>query len=214
MNSYKRHVYKTKNPPKPPKPPLSVDWFRSVQVSKTEYCAPIDIQVFKDPSTFPIQVSDTLYTDVSLTTPLNSGGGLANYLVDNAQTQNPTINVTNVTVDGSGVVTEVSTGDCDTYTDVIITNATLSREDACGLTRKVVKVKNEDVNQTTGVILSGAQLYSAPNVPLDTSFIFFTNGVDNFIGIGLDPPFNIGNMSVYNMKIDSMGIVTSPILCP
>ena len=145
MNSYKRHIYKTKNPPKPQPPVIQASWFASDSQApqpNTDYCKPIENQVFKDPNSPPIVLGDK-FTD-------NSGGVLYG-----GSSKNNTYTISNfaqssfaldgqtgipaITTNPSGEVIDINYGDCNDNTDTPTlrpatrSTPTVIQGNACGL---------------------------------------------------------------------------------
>lgn len=222
MNSYKRNVYKTKNPPKPVKEPIIYDWYVSRVVDPGTICANINTLVYKDPNSIPVQQQDRLYSDSNLTTPFDmfgAQGGLFQ-LATQPVTQNDSGERIQVQLDETATVIEVQIVNCELpeSTEIFASLVSLKR---CNITTEYtsVFVNSEDIDELTGKVLpGGVQLFKDQflNEPFQSSGSIlltlggsFTSSFDNFIDISLD-----GNSTPdYSLKINATGIISEPLDC-
>ena len=235
MNSFKRHTYKTKNPPKPTRIAPSLSWFVSEAQAvppSTNYCLPIDNQVYRLPNDSTPLASDGtqfLYKDTSFTTPLYDGAKQNTYTIDN---QEKTANdltgktdIVSVTTDVFGKIINIDQGDCINLENFFITEVAANGEDLCGrvLLSYEVKVNTNDLD-ALNALTSGQQLYNVNStnsnlIPLDPTIIpntilsGFQNGQENKTGASYETS-NVGDNPVFSYTINENGVVSNKQVCP
>lgn len=212
MNSYKRHVYKTKNPPKPPKEVIPLDWWRSRvwAVAGEVNCIPVDNTFYKNSMDTPLIVGEQVFDNVSLTIPLPDGY----YTYSNTEINSNTTGVINYMLVQNSTVVQLSTGNCfqqpdDTYSSIQITKMWKDSSSACADTELLTFYVNDD-----DIISSDIN----PPVQLYTDSLG-NNEVDPSTDVGLGQTGSPGDVVKYVIDgisgryatLDSQGRLTTPI---
>ena len=207
MNSYKRHVYKTKNPPKPPRIIVSLSWFRSRGWAASDIeCIPINIAFFKDSMNTALVVGESVFVESSLTTPLANGS----YSYSNTMFENNTTGTVNYMNVQNGVVVELLTAECieETFSPIQITKMWKGAEAACTATELLTFYINDN-NIISSDIDTPAQLFLDDNgdTPIDPS-----------TDVGLGEAGSPGNTVKYILGgtsrlaiLDTQGRLTTPL---
>lgn len=215
MNSYKRHVYKTKNPPKPPKEVIPLDWWRSrVWASSSPEvveCIPVDTPFYKNSMDTPLIVGEQVFDNASLTTPLPYDGY---YTYSNTEIDTNTTGIINYMEVQNGVVIQLLTGSCfqqpeDTYSSIQITKMWKDSSSACADTELLTFYANDD-----DIVSSNIN----PPVQLYTDSLG-NNEVDPSTDVGFGQAGSPGDVVKYVIDgisgrwatLDNQGRLTNPI---
>jgi len=237
MNNFKRHTYKTKNPPKPTRIAPSLSWFVSEAQAvppSTNYCLPIDTQVYRLPDDSTPLASDgtqSLYKDPSFTTPLYDGVKQNTYTIDNqAKTANDLAgqtDIVSVTTNAFGKITNIDQGDCNPNVNLasfFITEVSANGADPCQRVSLSYEVKvNTNDLDALNALTSGQQLYSVNStnsnlIPLDPTIIpntilsGFQNGQENKTGASYETS-NVGDNPAFSYTINENGVVSNKQAC-
>lgn len=217
MNSFKKNIYKT---PKiiTDQPLFQETWYVSETYGSSpvsgEWCKPIDIQVYKNPNSIPVNITDVFYTDISQNTFLPEGL----YGVSNSILNPPSGSYDVIRVGSNGEVLAITTEECNIELKNLQTiYITDPAQNPCSLFIEIpVKIDADDIN-ASNEITANSQLYTNNStnsnyVPLDPQIALSGYPDNSNVGVGLSTSSQ-STSPIQSMPISSNGILGTISAC-